>query len=398
MIPVHYDDAFFDQPIDRCNTACEKWDGIMAKEKQKLLPMWVADMDFQCPDEVVQAMVTRAMHPIYGYTEQTEASVEAMLSFVKRHDGITLTPDQQLTLPCVVTGLRSAVRTLTAPGDGVLVQPPVYGPFFDAVRDNDRVLVKNPLLRDSQGYYTMDFDGMQAAFQNGVKLMLLCSPHNPVGRVWTREELTRVYGLCKQYDVTLVSDEIHSGFVYAQGSFTSALALDEHTDAKLTVLTSASKTFNLAGLRQATLLTRNQAQKAGILRDMKSAGVVAGNIFSMVATEAAFRYGDEWLAALVRYLDKGRALLGCELAKRLPKAVMSPPEATYLAWIDLRAYGFTTRELMERTYAQGVAFSSGAFFDQQLGEGFLRFNFACPHSQTLEAVRRLEMALQTTTD
>jgi len=393
MIPLNYDLDYFDKPIERYGTDCEKWDGLMEREGRELLPMWVADMDFRCPQEVTDAIVKRAQHPVYGYTDQTECAIEALLDFISRHYGVNLTREHQTTLPCVVTGLRAAVRTLTQPGDSVLIQPPVYGPFFDAVLDNGRKLAANPLIRESDGTYRMDFEGMEAAFQNGVRLALLCSPHNPVGRVWTRAELDRVYSLCVRYGVTLVVDEIHADFVFEKGSFTNALLLDESEQARIIVLSSASKTFNIAGLKQAVMLTRNLELRRQIRTELRQTGVVGGNIFSFTATEAAYRYGDAWLEALLRYLYQGRKLLETELANRLPKAVMSPLQATYLAWIDLRAYGLDTAELMKRTYAKGVAFSSGLFFDKQLGEGFLRFNFACPHSQVLEAVKRLENAI-----
>lgn len=390
---MNYNFSFFDEPIERCGTACEKWDGIRAQEGRELLPMWVADMDFRCPPEISEALIKRAQHPVYGYTDQPESAIQAMLEFTSRHYGVTLTKSQQATLPCVVTGLRAAVRTQTQPGDGVLIQPPVYGPFFSVVRDNGRVLVENPLVPDEQGYYRMDFEGMETAFQGGVKLALLCSPHNPVGRVWTREELDRVYDLCKRYGVTLVVDEIHADFVFEKGTFTNALLLDESEEAKIIVLGSASKTFNIAGLRQAVMLTRNKHLRRELIEDMRNAGVVPGSIFSFVATEAAYRYGDAWLEGMLAYLAAAYRLLQKELAERLPKAILTPIEATYLAWIDLRAYGYTTAELMKRTYEQGVAFTSGLLFDKTLGEGFLRLNFACPHSQTLEAVKRLEKAV-----
>ena len=389
-----YDFSFFDEIIDRRGTNCYKWDHLIAEQGRELLPMWVADMDFRCPAEVQEALIARANHPIYGYTEHSHAAIDAMLAFMQRHHQVTLTHEQQVTLPCVVTGLRTAVRALTQPGDPVLIQSPVYGPFFAVVKDNDRILVENKLVADAQGRYTMDYASMETAFAQGVKLALLCSPHNPVGRVWTLEELTRVYALCKQYDVTLVVDEIHSDFVYARGSFTNALRLDESEQAKIIVITSASKTFNLAGLHQAVLLTRNQTLKKALVNEMRNVGIVAGNIFSYLATEAAYQHGDAWLAGMLAYLSAGRKLLMDELQRRLPAAIMSPLEATYLAWIDLRAYGLTTAELMARTYEQDVAFSSGTAFDSTLGEGFLRFNFACPHSQILEAVKRLEKALK----
>ena len=365
----------------------------MEREGRELLPMWVADMDFRCPPEIATALAARAAHPVYGYTEQSAQQVAAMLEYLSRRHGITLAPEEQITLPCVVTGLKAAVRALTQPGDGVLIQTPVYGPFYESIRCNGRTVVESPLLRDENGYYTMDFAGVEAAFRDGVRVMLLCNPHNPVGRRWSRGELETLYALVRHYHVTLISDEIHMDFVFERGAFVSALHLDTDAQAKILVFTSASKTFNLAGLRQSALLCRNQALRRALLADMQQAGVVAGNIFSFVATEAAFRHGDGWLDGLIAYLAEGEKQLRRELAARLPKAVMSPMEATYLAWVDLRAYGMDSHTLMERCHAQGVAFTSGVFFGKEAGEGFLRINFACPHSQTLEAVKRLEMAV-----
>ncbi len=389
-----YDFTFFDQPINRCGTACEKWDGLMEREKRELLPMWVADMDIRSADEITEALVRRAQHPVYGYTAQTDAAIDATLGFYSRRHGLTLTREQQALIPCVVTGLRTAVRTLTAPGDGVLIQPPVYGPFFDSVRQNGRTLVENPLVADRNGRYSMDLNGMEDAFRGGVKLAMLCNPHNPAARVWTREEMGAVYSLCKRYGVTLIVDEIHEDFVYAPGAFHSALTLDESDDAKIIVLTSAGKTFNLAGLQQGVMLTRNQAYKTAIVSAMQRAGVTAGNIFALVATEAAYCCGDAWLDGLLAYLNEAHTLLRAELAAQLPEAVMTPQEATYLAWIDLRAYGLSTDELMKRTHECGVAFTPGQFFGKAQGEGFLRINFGCPHSQTLEAVNRLAKAIK----
>ena len=390
---MKYDFSFFDNPIDRHGTGSIKWDMLTAREGHELLPMWVADMDFRSPEEVTHALTRRAEHPVYGYTEASEASVEALLSFLHRRHGVLLSREQQLMLPCVVTGLRMAVNAFTQPGDKVLVQPPVYGPFMDAVRQNERELMVNPLVADAQGRYSMDLEAMEAALCQGVKLALLCSPHNPVARVWSREELAAVYALCRQYGALLVVDEIHADFVYAPHVFTSALSLDDGEDANLMVLTSAGKTFNLAGLQQGVLLTRNPRLLQGMRTLMQRTGIVAGNIFAMIATAEAYRHGDDWLEGLIAYLFAGQSILREELARQLPCAVMTPQEATYLAWLDMRAYGLTSDQLMRRAYDHGVAFSSGTIFDPQLGEGFLRFNFACPHAQTREAVSRLARAV-----
>ena len=391
---MKYGFDFFDQPVDRRGTACEKWDCIAQREGAELLPMWVADMDFRCADEIMQAIQARAAHPVFGYTEQTASAVQAMLAFWKRRHGVQLTKEQQLLLPCVITGLKASVRALTQSGDRVIVQPPVYGPFFSSVELNGRQLVKSPLLRDAQGRYTMDFADLERQCQVGAKLMFLCNPHNPAGRAWTRNELERLWSILARYNVTLVSDEIHADFVYAKDGFTSCLQVAQQPTDRLIVLTSASKTFNLAGLQQAALLTRNAELLAQVDAELDASGVTCGNIFALTATEAAYQHGDEWLDGLLEYLKRAREILQEELSARLPEAVLSPLDTTYLGWMDLRAYGLTTAELTQRTHAHGVAFTEGTFFDKQSGEGFLRINIGCPHAQTREAVRRLEQAIK----
>jgi len=391
---MQYDTAFFDKPIDRLGTACAKWDGLWKNEGEGLLPMWVADMDLRCAREITDALRARAEHPVYGYTYQTDGAVDAMLGYMKRRQGVTLTRDEQATVPCVITGLKAAVLALTQPGDSVLIQPPVYGPFFSSVTANERTVVKNPLFRDADGRYQIDFGQLETQLKAGVKLMMICNPHNPVGRAWSRRELEQTYALCKRYGAALIADEIHSGFVYEKGAFTSALLLDEAKDASIAVLTSATKTFNIAGLRQAVLLTRNQAIKTALTEYMDRIGALGVNIFALEATEAAYRYGGAWLDGLLEYLDAARAIVKRELQTRLPEAALSPIEATYMGWIDLRAYGLTGDELTEATHAEGVALTNGTFFDSELGEGFLRINFACPHSQTLKALELLERAIK----
>ena len=224
--------------------------------------------------------------------------------------------------------------------------------------------------------------------------MVICNPHNPIGRAWSRAELTDIYTLCKRYDTTLIADEIHSAFVYDDKPFISALLLDTAKDAKIVVLNSATKAFNIAGLRQAALLTRNQKLKAAIMETMERTGAAGVNIFALEATEAAYRDGDAWLDGLLKYLDVARKLVERELSERLPEAVLSPVEATYMAWIDLRAYGMTSKQLMEVTYREGVALTEGTFFGKETGEGFLRLNFACPYSQTIKAMELLEQAIK----
>ncbi len=389
-----YDKAYFDRGVERRNTACEKWDGVAERMGQDVLPMWVADMDFPCADEIMEAIQKRAQHPVFGYTSYTKECAKALMGFLERRHGLKLPVESHAMLPCVITGLKSAVLTLTQPGDSVIVQPPVYGPFYGSVRDNGRKLWECPLKRDEQGYYTMDLASVEEALKGGAKLMLLCNPHNPVGRAWTKEELTALWQLLKRYDCALVSDEIHMDFVLGEKPFVPILSIADGADDRVAALTSASKTFNLAGLQQAALLCRNQALLSAMTQQMSASGVTQGNIFAMVACEAAHLYGDLWLDGLKDYLRQAYALLKDELAQKLPKAVLTPLEATYLAWIDLRAYGFSMEELNRRTQEHGVFFTEGAFFGQEAGAGFLRINLACPHANTIEAIKRLEAAIK----
>ena len=387
--PMKYDKAFFDDPFDRRGTACEKWDALERRQGREMNPMWVADMDFRGPEAITEALMKRAAHPAYGYTEQTESATKAMLDFMKRRHGITLSADEQALLPCVVTGLRAAVLALTKPGDGIIVQPPVYGPFYFSIRDNERTTVECPLIRDENGRYAMDLESVEKACQNGAKMMLRCNPHNPVGHCWTWEELTSLWAILKRYDVALVSDEIHEDFVFERGAFVPMLTLADQPEDRVISLTSASKTFNLAGLQQAVAFAHNKELLGLLEKTMHDVGVVQGNIFGLIAAEAAYTHGDEWLDGMLAYLREGEQVLRKSMTELLPKAVISPLEATYLAWVDLRAYGFTTAELLERCRKAGVEFTPGTFFGETAGEGFLRVNLACQHSRVRLAVEQL---------
>ena len=328
-----YDRTFFDHSVDRRGTACEKWDSAMARDPRVTNPMWVADMDFRCPEEVVSALCERAAHPIYGYTEQTERAVAAMLGFMERRHGLKLTPSEQIMLPCVVSGLKAAVLAFTKPGDRIIVQPPVYGPFYASVRDNGRETVECPLERDELGRYAMDLESVEDACRAGARMMFLCSPHNPVGRVWSREELEALLAVLARYDVLLLSDEIHEDFVYRPRAFVPVLDLAAEAGVRAISMTTASKTFNLAGLQQAAAFCRDRALLGRLEKTLRDAGVVSGNIFGMVATEAAFAHGDAWLDAMLDYVAEGYTIFRGEVAARLPGAVLSPLEATYLGWL-----------------------------------------------------------------
>ena len=385
-----FDREYFDAGLYRVGTACEKWDGCRSRAGKDALPMWVADMDFPSPPAVQAALLQRAAHPTWGYTEVTDADLDAVRGFWQRRHGLEVAREHVVLLPCVVTGLKTAIRALTKPGDGVIIQSPVYGPFRMSVEVTGRKLAAAPLTRDAQGRYHMDLNAVEDRCREGAKLMMLCSPHNPVSRLWSREELQALLDVLSRYGVPLVSDEIHADFVYAPGRFVPVLSLQHE---RVFSLCAASKTFNLAGLQTAFCFCADDTIRNRCRDALEEGGVVSGNIFGLEASRAAFNEGDAWLDGLMAYLDGNRAELAAQLRAQLPEVTLTPMEATYLGWLDLRAAGLTCEELGRRTEAAGVVFTGGTFFGEEAGEGFLRINIACPRSSIGEAVRRLKKAL-----
>lgn len=385
-----FDRAFFDRGLDRTGTRSEKWDVCADASGNDMLPLWVADMDFESPPACREAILRRAEHPTYGYTGVEEDDASAVTDFWARRHGLRLKPEDAVMLPCVVSGMKVAIRALTEPGDGVIILSPVYGPFRFSVNGTGRKLMDCPLIRREDGRYDMDMDRIEDALKQGAKALLFCNPHNPVSRLWTREELTALCDLTERCGAYLISDEIHADFVYAPGEFTPALSLGRE---RVLSFCAASKTFNLAGLQQATCLCPDPAIRERIRKTIDSCGVTSGNIFALEATRAAYTRGDAWLDGLTAYLDGNRRRLAELVKTELPGAVLTPVEATYLGWIDLNARGFSCEELKRRTEKAGVIFTMGDFFGMG-GEGRLRFNFACPERNVIEGVARLKKALE----
>ncbi|MDR3050513.1 MAG: PatB family C-S lyase [Oscillospiraceae bacterium] len=387
-----YDAAFFDAGIDRTGTDCEKWDEMQARHGSDVLPMWVADMDFRSPLEVQRALADRAAHGTYGYPTRVPQDAGAVVDYWARRHGLAFAAQDVLMLPCVVAGLNVAVRALTTPRQSVIIQPPVYGPFFHAAEPNGRALLKNPLREDDDHRWHMDLEGLEDCLRLGGKLLLLCSPHNPVSRAWTRQELSDTLALCARYDACIVTDEIHADFVYPDRVHVPLLSLPGAAD-RVVMLCAASKTFNIAGLRQASCITLNPDLGRRMAETTAASGAVCGNAFALVGTRAAYAYGDAWLDALRAYLLESRRIAMDFFARRLPHIPVSPLEATYLMWLDCRALGLDDAELTRRTVQMArVALSGGGSFGQE-GQGFLRLNIGCPHSQLQEALDRLAIAL-----
>lgn len=388
---MRYDQAFFDAGIDRTGTRSVKWcaPGLM---EEGTIPLWVADMDFACALPIVEALKARADHACYGYTHGGREDAEAACGFWQRRHRLTLQPEQLLMMPTVISGLAAAVQTMTQPGDGVIIQTPVYGPFITTVQECGRVVMDAGLKRDDRGRYTMDYEAIEGFLKQGARLMLLCSPHNPVSRAWSQEELRALLALLNRYRARLVSDEIHADFVYAPHSFVPVLSLPEAREDTV-ALVSASKTFNIAGLQQATAICRDRDTLTMLQKFLLRSGAASGNVFALAGTQAAYTGCDDWLDGLMAYLTSNRDLLQDMLADMLPEAVVSPMEATFLSWVDLRAYDLHHKELNRRCKQEGVALGDGRFFGAKSGKGFMRINYGCPKGQLEEGVARFARAI-----
>ena len=393
MDEQRFDAAYFDAGIGRIGTRCEKWDGMIAETgDETMIPMWVADMDFPSPPAIRDALAGVLARGTWGYTISGDADRQALCDYWARRHSVTIERESVLLSPCVVTGLKLALRVVTKPGDGVLINPPVYGPFFMSIRANGRKVVESPLVRDGDGRYTMDLADMEGKLASGeAKAVMLCSPHNPCGRAWSEEELTAVVALCRRYGAPIVCDEIHADFVYAPNTHHSILTIPGAREIAV-MLCAASKTFNVAGLEQSAIVCCNEAVRKAIAEDMAASGVKAGNAFALAATRAAYTGCDAWLDGLMDYLTGSRDMVAAFVAERMPRVRLTPLEATYLMWLDCSALGFTQDELLARIRAAHVKVNDGLFFGEQ-GRGFIRLNIGCPRSQIREALTRLATVL-----
>lgn len=385
----------FDRQIERRNTRSLKYD--FAAERgmpADVLPLWVADMDFQSPPEVIAALEARSRHGIFGYTNIESGYVETVRLWYRERHGWDFPAAALTPSPGVVFALCAAIRALTREGDAVMIQTPVYYPFFSSVRGNGRRLVTNPLIYEN-GTYRIDFEDFERKItEERVRLFILCSPHNPVGRVWTREELIRLGELCRKHGVLVVADEIHSDFVYPGHHHTVFAGISpEFADMSVTC-TAPSKTFNLAGLQISNIIITNPELRSAFRREIRRTGYDEPNAMGVTACEAAYLYGAPWLDALLSYLESNTALVRRLLAERLPKARLVEPEGTYLLWVDFRGYSLDPDRLEELVVQKaGLWLDSGPIFGPE-GAGFQRFNIACPAATLKEAFRRLGDAFQ----
>lgn len=381
----------FDRDIRRDGTHSVKYDARLdVFGKADVIPAWVADMDFAAPPAVTQALIERAKHPIYGYTLYPDSLYESIIDWLKRRYHWEIQREWIVMCPGVVPSLNAAVMAFTQPSESVIVQPPVYFPFFSAATHTGRKLVENPLRLDGDRY-TIDFDHLEQCAQDA-HLLLLCSPHNPVGRVWQKEELQRLLQIAEKHDLMIFSDEIHADLIYPENKHYSLATLTDQSKNILTAITP-SKTFNIPGLNLSTLIIPDPNTRKTIMRIFDSMHVSASNPFSIAAFEAAYREGEAWLEELLIYLHDTRDGVQTYLTEHLPQIKLTPSEGTYLLWLDCRELKMNDAELKRFfVHEAGVGLSPGALFGKE-GSGFMRLNIGAPRHTIMTMLENIRQVL-----
>ena len=380
----------FDTVIDRKGTRSLKYDFAVRRGKpENVLPLWVADMDFQTSSYITDALEDMVKHGVFGYSESEEHYFEAVQNWMERHYNWHVKESWMTKTPGIVFALAMAVKAYTQENDAVLIQPPVYYPFKEVVEDNHRRLVNNTLVLGGDGTYTIDYEDFEKKIiEENVKLFILCNPHNPVGKVWTREELERLGEICLKHGVFVVSDEIHADFVFERKHTVFSEVKEAYRDISM-ICTSPSKTFNIAGLQISNIFISNPEKATAFRRQVAAAGYSQVGLPGLVACEAAYRHGDEWLEGVLAYIKANAEFTRAYLQEHLPRVKMTKLEGTYLVWLDFRNYGLTDKELDEKILNQaGLWLDSGAVFGK-CGEGFQRINIACPRKTLHQALDRL---------
>lgn len=384
----------FDKIIERRGTCSTKWDkSTWQGYPEDTLAMWTADMDFEVLPEITEAMRKRIVeHPVYGYSFNVAGQEEEVCSWMKRRHGWDTKPEWVLITPGIVCALKMAVQSFTKMGEAILIQPPVYYPFKKTIEDHGRLVVENPLQLIC-GHYEVDFkDFEEKIIENNVKLFILCNPHNPVGRVFTRTELMRMGEICLAYGVMVIADEIHADFVFPDSKFIPFLSIDDQLKENAISCTSPSKTFNLAGLKFSNIFIPNTEIRGKYAKHLDLCGISNCNLLGSIAAKAAYEHGDRYVDELVSYIQGNVNFLRTYLANELPMFKMIEPEGLYLVWVDVGALGMTNEELTHfMLYDAHVWLDEGYIFGKE-GNNFARFNLACPRGVVKEAVDRIKSA------
>lgn len=385
----------FDTYIERIGSDCEKYEHLNEIfGTDRVIPLWVADMDFAAADFIVDAMKKRMEHPIFGYTFRAQCYFEAIIGWVGRHYAWDIKPEWISFSPGVVAGVTFAMLECTEEGDGVLIQPPVYHPFAHAIRDNNRKVVTNPIIETKEGY-RIDFDDLDRKLAQ-VKAFILCNPHNPTGRVFTQEELLRIGELCQKHDVTIISDEIHSDFVYGPHKHIPIASLSDDLANRTITLIAPSKTFNVAGFSTAVAIIPNADRMEAYKRELNRIHIENGNIFGTVALKAAYEQGDRWLGELKQYLQGNIDYIYDFITTHIPSVGCYKPESTFLMWLDFRKWSMSQEELNRfLVHEAGLGLSDGSIYGiDGEGVGFQRLNIGTPRCVLEKAMKQLLEAVQ----
>ena len=377
----------FDEGIERRGTNCVKWDVPFVTPD--VTPMWIADMDFEVAPAITESLQRIAGQGAFGYQFLSDRYYESIINWMKRRHGLELKKEEICYVPNVVMGLSFAVQAVSEAGDEIIIMTPVYGPFFKVVNDNDRVLVESPMKNDG-GYYTMDLDDFESRITGKTKAVIFCNPHNPSGRVWRREELQAFADICIKHDLYIISDDIHSELISEGHEHTFISTLSEDIREKCIVCTSPSKAFNLASIHVANCFIFNEALRERYKSVLELSHAAENNAFAEAALTAAYNDSEEWLAELNRYINGNLKYFTDYVQRKIPSLTVCKPEGTYLVWVDFRKTGVPSEKLHDYLLEEcHIASNDGNFFGKQ-GDGFARFNLACPRSTVVKALEELK--------
>ncbi|MDD4159457.1 MAG: PatB family C-S lyase [Synergistaceae bacterium] len=384
----------FDIKMDRRGTNCEKWD-LLEEEfgRKDLLALWVADMDFPAPPEVLDVLHKKIDEGALGYPIAPDSLLKAVTDWQKRRHGWDIARESVAWAPGVVAGLAFSIMAYTKPGDGVIIQTPVYPPFYSTISEAGRRIVKNPLKREN-GRYVMDLGGLEKLVTPTCRTLILCSPHNPVARVWTREELEALADLAERKDMLIISDEIHQDLIYSDAKHISIASLSKEMSARTVTFVAPSKTFNIAGMNSSVALIPDESLRYRYLSVLNRLHLTSLSILGLTAMETAYAECAGWLDELMAYLEGNRDFTEKFIREHMPKAKLDHPEGTYIFWIDFRGYGFDSAGLMDFLVNDaGVALNNGRNFGTE-GDGFARINIGTSREMLKEALERIARALK----
>ena len=384
----------FDRYMERRGTNCEKWDYLEEEfGKSDLLALWVADMDFPAPPEVLKALHNKIDEGALGYPITPDSLLEAVTGWQKKRHGWEIGKESVTWAPGVVAGLAFSLMAFTKPGDGVIIQTPVYPPFYAIINDAGRRIVKNPLKREN-GRFAMDLEGLEKLVTPTCRTLILCSPHNPVARVWTRKELEALAEIAKRKDILVISDEIHQDLVFSDAKHICIASLSDEMSSRTVTFVAPSKTFNIAGMKASVALIPDEKLRFRYQSVLDRFHLGSLSILGLTATETAYAKCAEWLDELMAYLEENREMTERFVKERLPHAKMDHPEGTYIFWIDFRGYGFNSETLMDFLVNEAkVALNNGLNFGTE-GEGFARINIGTNRAQLKEGLERIAGALE----